>query len=115
MGLLIATLVVVTWKRIPLTPPPRYGVWCVHTGIITLILGTCFYYNLKLEGRVRLFVDPAVGPISTDHFYDKDERSLYLKVNDTPWSWYPLPRLPRFKDYDQSLGNVRGAGSAGVE
>jgi hypothetical protein len=95
----------VTWKRIPLTPP-RYGVWCVHTGIITLILGTCFYYNRKLEGRVRLFVDPAVGPISTDHFFDKDERSLYLKVNDTPWSWYPLPRLPRFKDYDQSLGNI---------
>ena len=105
MGLLIATLVVVTWKRIPLTPP-RYGVWCVHIGIITLILGTSFYYNRKLEGRVRLFTNAAAGPVSTDHFYDKDERSLYVKVNDAPWSWYPLPRLPRFKDYDQSLDNA---------
>ncbi len=113
MALLIATLVVVTWKRIPLTPP-RYGVWCVHIGIITLILGTCFYYNHKLEGRVRLFKDPAVGAVSTDHFYDKDERSLYVKVNDTPWSWYPLPKLPRFKDYDQSLGNAADLSRPGL-
>jgi hypothetical protein len=113
MVLLIATLVVVTWKRIPLTPP-RYGVWCVHIGIITLILGTCFYYNHKLEGRVRLFTNPANGAVSTDHFYDKDERSLYVKVNDTPWSWYPLPKLPRFKDYDQSLGNSAELVSRGL-
>jgi len=114
MGLLIATLVVVTWKRIPLTPP-RYGVWCVHAGIITLILGTSFYYNRKLEGRVRLFKDPALGPVSTDHFYDKDERSLYVKVNDAPWNWYPLPKLPRFKDYDDSLGNAAELSRRGLD
>ncbi len=105
MGLLIATLVVVTWKRIPLTPP-RYGVWCIHCGIIILILGTSYYYHRKLEGRIRLFVSPDFGAISTDHFYDKDERSLYVKVNDTAWNWYPLPGLPRFQDYDASLGNA---------
>src|SRR5436305_1495801 len=38
MGLLIVNLTVVTWTRIPFTPP-RYGVWCIHSGIIILVLG----------------------------------------------------------------------------
>jgi hypothetical protein len=105
MGLLIANLVVVTWTRIPLTPP-RYGVWCVHAGIITLILGTSFYYNRKIEGRVRLYTNPATGLGIADHFYDKDERALYLKVGNELINWYPLPMLPKFKDYDEQLGNA---------
>src|SRR5277367_50402 len=104
MGLLIITLVVVTWKRIPLTPP-RYGVWCVHAGIILLILGTSYYYHDKVEGTTRLYTNPEFGPVSIDHFYDKDERALYLKVDGTLWNWYALPSLPRFKPYDPSLGN----------
>ncbi len=63
MALLVANLVVVTWRKIPLTPP-RYGVWCVHAGIITLVLGTATYYGNKLEGRVRIYADPAAGPSS---------------------------------------------------
>jgi hypothetical protein len=104
MALLITNLVVVTWRRIPLTPP-RYGVWCVHLGIIILILSTGYYYNRKLEGRVRLYTNPSLGPTVVDHFYDKDERSLYLKVNDTFWNAYPLANLPKFNEYDEPLGN----------
>lgn len=104
MGLLITSLVVVTWRRIPLTPP-RYGVWCVHIGIITLILGTCFYYNRKIEGTVRLYTQPQYGPVSATTFYDSSERSLYLKIDGALWNSYPMPSLPRYNAYDALLGN----------
>lgn len=113
MGLLIANLVVVTWRRIPLTPP-RYGVWCVHSGIITLILSTSFYYHNKLEGRVRLYVNPTTGLNTADHYYDKDQRALYLKVGRQLLNGYPLPELPKFKDYDASLGNTDALVSRGL-
>src|SRR5258708_5582198 len=104
MVLLVTNLTVVTWRRIPLTPP-RYGVWCVHAGIILLILGTSYYYHDKVEGTLRLYTNPQFGPVSTDHFYDKDERALYVKIDGTLWNWYALPSLPRFKAYDSALGN----------
>ena len=47
MLLLVVTLATVTWIRIPLTPP-RYGVWCIHLGIITLVISTSFHYRLSL-------------------------------------------------------------------
>jgi hypothetical protein len=105
MALLVANLIVVTWRRIPLTPP-RYGVWCIHSGIITLICGTAFYYNHKIEGRVRIYSDPSMGPNVVDHFYDKDERSLYVRIGKDQPAEFPLPTLPRFKEYDEELGNT---------
>ncbi len=105
MALLIANLVVVTWRKIPLTPP-RYGVWCIHAGIITLILGTAAYYGNKLEGRVRIYADPAAGPNTVDHYYDKDERALYVRTGRDVPAAYPLPTLPRFQQYDEAMGNA---------
>ena len=46
----------VTWTRIPFTSP-RYGVWCIHAGIVTLIAGMAFYYSRKVEGQVQLFTE----------------------------------------------------------
>lgn len=116
MALLVANLIVVTWRKIPLTPP-RYGVWCIHAGIITLICGTSMYYYYKVEGRVRLYVDPQVGPVTVDHFYDKDQRSLYVRIGrDVPVE-IPTPTLPRFKEYDERLGNADvlvGRGLTGI-
>jgi hypothetical protein len=94
---------VVTWRKIPLTPP-RYGVWCVHAGIITLVLGTATYYGNKVEGRVRIYTD-ASGPTSVDQFYDTDERSLYVRTGRDIPVGIPLPSLPRFQQYDVGLGN----------
>src|SRR5271168_1832873 len=53
MLLLCLNLATVTLTRIPLTPP-RYGVWCIHAGIITLITGTSLYYHLKVEGKTLI-------------------------------------------------------------
>lgn len=105
MGLLVVNLAVVTWNRIPFTPP-RYGVWCIHAGIITLILGMGIYYNRKFEGHVRLFVDPRDGAVEQESFYDAFERALYVRVADRLWNWYALPGLPRFRAYDDALGNA---------
>jgi hypothetical protein len=95
MFLLCVNLAMVTWNRIPLTPP-RYGVWCIHSGIITLIVGMSFYYHFKVEGRTLLGVNHTVNC-----FYDSAERALYARVMDRPlYGFHPLPSLPRFEDYD---------------
>ena len=59
MTLLCVTLAVVTLRRIPLTLY-KLGVWTVHTGIITLVTGCFFYFGLKHEGMVRLFINHTV-------------------------------------------------------
>src|SRR5688572_8188302 len=100
MILLVMNLAVVTWTRIPFTPP-RYGVWMIHSGIITLILGMALYYNRKVEGMTRIPVGQTV-----DHFYDGGERALYTKVDGQIASWHALPSLPRFKDYDAERKNT---------
>jgi len=95
MLLLCLNLVTVTWRRIPLTPP-RYGVWCVHCGIITLILGTSLYYHLKFEGRTLIPINH-----SANSYYDSSERALYVRVlNGQMFGMAPLPSLPRFDFYD---------------
>jgi hypothetical protein len=93
MALLITNLCVVTWRRIPLTPP-RYGVWCVHLGIITLILGTSFYYRNKTEGLTRI----PIGQ-SMDYYYKGDVRAIYARVDGRMTAPFALPSLPRFKSY----------------
>jgi hypothetical protein len=116
MVLLVANLIVVTWRRIPLTPP-RYGVWCIHAGIITLICGTSLYYARKVEGRIMIFKDPRVGPTVVDHFYDKDQRSLYVRYTrgmEQEQMEIPLPTLPRFKEYDDKSGSGDALASRGL-
>ncbi len=120
MILLVMNLIVVTWRRIPLTPP-RYGVWCIHAGIITLICGTAQYYYYKVEGRVRIYSDPNAGPTVVDHFYDKDQRSLYVRIaprgseagQEIPVE-IPLPTLPRFKEYDEHFGGADALARRGL-
>ena len=113
MALLVANLIIVTWRRIPLTPP-RYGVWCIHAGIITLICGTSLYYRQKVEGRIVVYKDARFGPTAVDHYYDKDQRSLYVRVGNLDPIEIPLPELPRFKDYDEKLGNSRKLTNRGL-
>ncbi len=60
MALLVITLVVVTLRRIPLTPP-RYGVWMIHLGIILLVITSSAYYSQKTEG---LMIVPVGGSSS---------------------------------------------------
>jgi hypothetical protein len=108
MVLLVVNLIVVTWTRIPLTPP-RYGVWCIHLGIITLIVGMGGYYWNKVEGQVKIPVGKKV-----DHFYDNFERALYVKHNGEWVDQIPLENLPRFKDYGVEHRNVERLNRPGL-
>lgn len=102
MTLLVANLIVVTWVRIPLTPP-RYGVWCVHAGIIVLVLGMALHYNYKIEGMTKIPVGQTVA-----HFYDNERRALYMRVDGQPrqTGMQELPSLPRFGAYSDERGNT---------
>jgi hypothetical protein len=90
----------VTFVRIPFTKP-RFGVWMVHTGIVTLIFGMGYYYKNKVEGLAIVMK----GSTAT-HFYDSGERSLHMKVGGVPIESVRLPSLPRFKPYAEELGNA---------
>ncbi len=100
MMLLVLNLCVVTFTRIPFTVP-RYGVWCVHAGIVTLIFGMAFYYKHKVEGMAII----PVGGTAT-HYYDRWERALYVKVGTQPVDQISLPGLPRFNAYSADLKNT---------
>lgn len=112
MLLLCLNLAVVTLNRIPLTPP-RYGVWCIHSGIVTLIIGTSLYYHLKVEGKTLIPVNHMVNL-----FYDSGERALYARVlKGELYGMDPLPSLPRFGSYDDQHdpGRLRRGGLTGID
>ncbi len=99
MFLLVVTLITVTIQRIPFTPP-RYGVWMVHTGIVTLIAGAAYHYNKKVEGAILIPVDGAAT-----RFYDRWDRALYLQAGGYV-TRVPLTALPRFHAYSDELKNA---------
>lgn len=109
MALLVMNLVTVTFMRIPFTVP-RYGVWMIHAGIVTLIYGMAYYYALKEEGTALVFKGEAVS-----NYYDKWERSLYVRIDDknTNDDHAVLRSLPRFKTHD--IGTLKGSDLRGIE
>jgi len=54
IGLLAATLITTTIRKIPLRLV-NAGVWTIHTGILTLIVGSVYYFGTKVEGDVPIF------------------------------------------------------------
>lgn len=98
--MLVVNLSVVTVSRIPLTPP-RYGVWTIHMGIILLVLSLSAYYARKVEGYLPL----SKGQTASD-FYDRWERSLYVRTQFSTSRGTTLTGLPRFHEYDEQFGNA---------
>lgn len=101
MVLLVANLTTVTLTRIPFTPA-RYGVWCVHTGIVVLIYGMFLYYGQKVEGQILV---PAKQ--SAEHFYDRWERALYARAGERRALPVRLEGLPRFDSYPAGSDKAR--------
>ena len=52
--LFCTTMIVTTIRRIPLRPI-NAGVWTIHTGIVTLAIGSYYYFSTKVEGDVPVF------------------------------------------------------------
>jgi len=107
MVLLVSNLVVVTFVRIPFTRP-RYGVWMIHTGIVTLIFGMAYYYRFKQEGLAFVMKDGVAT-----HYYDRWERALYVRVDGVGTNdMAVLGTLPRFHSYEPNgPSNWRMGGS----
>ncbi len=49
LALICVNVVTATLRRIPFRPL-NYGVWGIHTGILTLIAGSVIYFGTKVEG-----------------------------------------------------------------
>jgi len=49
LSLLAMTVVLTTLRRIPLKPV-NFGVWMIHSGVLTLMIGCVIYFGTKVEG-----------------------------------------------------------------
>jgi hypothetical protein len=74
--LMLATLIVVTLRRIPLSIY-KLGVWTIHSGVVVLVLGCFVYFGGKYEGEARIYLG---RPVHT--FYDDTQRALYVTPLD---------------------------------
>ncbi|MFM9995047.1 MAG: hypothetical protein ACKVU4_04515 [Phycisphaerales bacterium] len=85
------------------------GVLTVHTGIVTIALGSLYYKGLKLEGDVLLLAGepgpdgtPTPGPL-VQNFYDNTRVALWVNQRGL-WEQRPLEAVPRYNDYNLALG-----------
>jgi hypothetical protein len=80
------------------------GVLTVHTGIVTIALGSVYYTGLKKEGDTIVFAgeptpggETTIGPPS-GVFYDNTRVALFVD-GFKGWEQRPLSNIPRYNDY----------------
>ena len=105
--LFVINMTVATIRRIEFTFK-NIGVLTVHTGIITITLGSLYYATLKKEGDLRLVAgpldergNPTQGP-SANAFYDLIDVALYAS-QQRGWEQRRLSGLPRYNEYATAL------------
>lgn len=112
--LFVANMVVATMRRIEFSVP-NLGVLTVHTGIVSIALGSVLYATHKQEGDMLLLAGdglddehhPLVGRPETG-FYDNTRTALWVTQNKAlGWEQRPLKGVPRYNDY--GLNVVAGA------
>lgn len=103
--LFVLNLAVATVRRIEFEFK-NLGVLTVHTGIITIALGSVYYAGLKKEGDTLLVagaLDPATGKPGLGPpqraFFDNTRLSLFVNQDDG-WEQRPLEGVPRYNDYN---------------
>ncbi len=93
------------------------GVLTVHTGIVTIALGSLYYKGLKLEGDVLLLAgepgpDGTPTPGRPEHqFYDNTDVALWVNQpsRGPAWEQRPLSGVPRYNDYRLDAGAAETA------
>lgn len=96
--LFVVNLVWATIRRIEFSIP-RLGVLTVHTGIVTMALGSVFYAQLKLEGDMFIVRSDLPGARPVAHFYDRKMPAMFVSVDRAPSVQFELPELPRYNEY----------------
>ncbi len=114
LGLFVINMVVATIRRIEFRFV-NLGVLTVHTGIVTIALGSIYYQAFKQEGDTILLAgDPASGQVMGQAqriFYDREDPALMV-FDGRGWRQLPLTgRLPRYNDYALSAGVTGSAKS----
>ncbi len=107
LGLFVINMVVATIRRIEFTLP-NIGVLTVHTGIVTIALGSIYYQVFKQEGDTILLAgDRGSGQLlgaAQQIFYDREDPAL-LVFDGRGWRQLPLAgTLPRYNDYALDAG-----------
>ncbi|MEM7626799.1 MAG: hypothetical protein AAF333_14490 [Planctomycetota bacterium] len=76
------------------------GVLTVHTGIVTVAVGSILYGQLKLEGDMFIVRSDLPGGQPVAHFYDRVKPAVFVGVDRAPMMQFPLiNELPRYNDY----------------
>jgi hypothetical protein len=104
--LFVTNMITATVRRIEFSFP-YIGVLTVHTGIVTIALGSVYYAAQKQEGDMILLAgepdkdgQPAVGPVETG-FYDNTDTALWVtQLPDKGWEQRRLHGVPRYNDYN---------------
>ncbi|MEK6701121.1 MAG: hypothetical protein AABZ53_02585 [Planctomycetota bacterium] len=116
----VVNMMTATVRRIEFTFK-NIGVLTVHTGIVTIALGSVYYNGSKLEGDTLLQAgefdqslgQPALGPIQ-NAFYDNTRVALHISQGNT-FEQRLIPGLPRYNDYNLKALGVQTAGDASGE
>ncbi len=108
----VVNMVTATVRRIEFIFP-NIGVLTVHSGIVTLALGSMYYSSLKEEGDMLLesgAVDgagqPTPGP-PVSGFYDNTDVALWVSEG-TSWRQLALRGVPRYHDYNLNALGIEG-------
>ena len=112
--LFVVNMVTATVRRIEFTFK-NIGVLTVHTGIVTIALGSIYYQSLKKEGDAILLAGARAADGSgtpgppTISFYDNTYVVLYAAqranaIGQTRYEQRPLNGLPRYNDYNLGAG-----------
>ncbi len=105
--LFVANLTIATVRRIEFKFV-NLGVLTVHTGIITIAIGSIYYAALKQEGDMRLRAGsdaaadgrPAPGEPEAG-FFSREQPALWISQdNSSGWDQRPTPGLPRYNEYN---------------
>ncbi|MDA0802859.1 MAG: cytochrome c biogenesis protein CcsA [Planctomycetota bacterium] len=65
LALIAANITVTTIRRIPFKPI-NFGVWMIHSGILTLIAGSVIYFSQKVEGDAPVAMREIVATVTTE-------------------------------------------------
>ena len=116
LGIFVVNMTVATLRRIELNFK-NIGVLTVHTGIITIVLGSLYYSALKKEGDLRLVSGPineagmpTEGPPAAA-FYDLIDVAFYAS-QFRGWEQRPLRGVPRYNEYALGIADVPTASEA---
>lgn len=103
LSLFVINLIWATIRRIEFSFH-NIGVLTVHTGIITIAIGSVIYYSTKVEGDTIVFRED-LGGTYVRSFYDGTTPALYI-AGEQAAIMVKLDDLPRYNDYQPETGNT---------